>query len=251
MLLLETLFTRMQNSNTIIKTGLIGVSILYFIEGWELTRIIPMILVVIGVFLFLNRDLINTTNSNSMPNATLGVPEISKKDSETHTKQTHKVEQIVNTQITPKIKKLDKELQKFGKETNEIIDYVYKMKTISSTQDSSYNKLLKELLELTKSFVRQINILTQELPLGLYPHLTYQKIKDCQKEINTQLSSINYKISMDQYMELALLIEKYENATENITDKLAEYINKEFSTNPQNGISPIDSDAPTPFDVSI
>jgi len=249
MLLLETLFTRMQNSNTIIKTGLIGVSILYFIEGWELTRIIPMILVVIGVFLFLNRDLINTTTP--MLNGTIGVPEISKKESEKHTKQTHKVEQIVNTQITPKVKKLDKELQQFGKETNEIIDYVYKMKTISNAQDTSYNKLLKELLELTKSFVRQINILTQELPLGLYPHLTYQKIKDCQKEINTQIGSINYKISMDQYMELALLIEKYENATENITDKLAEYINTEFSRNPQNGISPIDSGAPTPFDVSI
>lgn len=250
MLLLESLFTRMQNSNIIIKTLIIGVSILYFIEGWQLTRIIPMILVIVGVFVFLNRDLL-IPKQIPIPHNTIGVPEISKKDVEKHKKKIHKVEQIVNTQITPKVKKLNTELQMFGKEINEIIDYVYKMKTISSTQDTSYDKLLKELLELTKSFVKQINILTQELPLGKYPHLTYQKIKDCQKEIQTQISSINYKISMDQYMELAILIEKYENVTENITEKLADYINKEYSSNPNNGISPIDFNAPTPFDMSM
>lgn len=231
---LSIILERLNNTNILIKCILISLIFLYFFEDWSFQRILILLVAFIAIFLFINRDLIviksnldNSNNDKNIKNSKMNIKEVNRK-----------LESISNN-VPQKTKNIVPELKDIIKNMKLIIEYSDKMKKIAEEDERSYCKLTKELVKLTKEYVKQINVLITDIDNKNYPHLTYQKVRDCQKEIDIQVNSLHFKVGLDQYMELALLLNEYENTIELITTKIINYLNKNFEDNPSSSISPI------------
>ena len=235
---LSIILERLNNTNILIKCILISLIFLYFFEDWNFQRILILLFAFIAIFLFFNRDLIVIKSSDNKNNGNNG-NNSKGKNSKMNIKEVNRKLENISNNVPEKTKNIVPELKDVIKNMKIIIEYSHKMKNLAEEDERSYCKLTKELVKLTKEYVKQINVLITDIDKKNYPHLTYQKVRDCQKEIDIQVNSLHFKVGLDQYMELALLLNEYENTIELITTKIINYLNKNFADSPTASISPI------------
>ena len=207
--MLDLIIERLKNHNLLVKTVLVALLFFYFVEDWSFTRLITFILILSAVFLFFNRDILksNKTGLSSKKDDDIRVSNTFVNDK--HNKKYHherqeeqsiKIEKIIQNSDLLEVKPLENY-------TKKLIEYTYRMKKLINKDDNSYTKLIDELIMLTKEYVYQINLLLKHTDNNNYPHLLYRKVQDCQKEISIQMQSLHFKVGVDQYAELEMLID--------------------------------------------
>jgi hypothetical protein len=236
--MISILLERFKNKNTMIKTVLFALIFFYFVEDWSFARLITFVALLSGIFLFFNRDILFQkvdTIENKPKNISNHI--INDKNNKKY-HPNRKAQQSIYLENIVQNCNLD-DVKPIYKFTEKLINYTYHMKDMINKDDPSYAKLIDELIDLTKEYVKQINLLLKHTNTSNYPHLLYGKVKDCQKEISIQMQSIHFKVGVDQYAELEMIIDDYETQTEKITEKLIDHINDTFTKSPNAYISPV------------
>ena len=211
-----------------IKYILIALVFFYFVEGWDYKRLIIFGGILIAVICYFNRD-------------KLTKPPVIVQEEQNISKP---IEKIIKN---PVIKQKVPELSTFPEEVKRVVKYINKMRHMG--KDESYKKLIFELTNLVKEYAEQIHLLFQNVETGDYPHLTYQKVRDIEKEMSIQIQSLHFKVEVDQYIELAKLIDKVENEMEKINQRLESFVDEDYQKNPMLSKGPVAlSQDPRPFD---
>ena len=240
--MLSLLLERLKNSNLLVKSVLIALIFFYFAEDWSFTRLITFILLLLGIFLFFNRDILKTSMLIKADKDVKNVEYISNQfiNNKNNKKYHPDRQQYQNIEVDNIIQNSNLlETKPLANHTKKLIDYTYRMKNLINKGDPSYAKLIDELVMLTKEYIYQINLLLEHTDTNNYPHLLYRKVQDCQKEISIQMQSLHFKVGVDQYAELEMLIDDFETQTELIIDKLIDYINDKFNNAPNSQLSPV------------
>lgn len=216
-----------QNSQ-LIKYIIIALVFFYFMEGWDFRRLIVFGSILIAVICYFNK------------NKLINPPSIVKEE-EAVSKPIQKV--ISNPIIKMKVP----ELSTFPDEVNNVVKFISKMSHMC--KDESYKRIIIELTKLVKEYARQVRILFKNVKTGNYPHLTYQKVLDIEKEMSVQIQSLHFKVDVDKYNGLSKLIKGVEGEMEKINNRLEEFIDEDYKKNPMLGKGPaISSQDPRPFD---
>lgn len=226
--IIEILVSECKNNNNLIKYVGVAIIFFYFVEGWSLYRLFLFGLIFVCVVIFFTREKITKPTKKIMMEKRIDKP----------VEKLMEKKEIVNT--IPEVKKLPDEIKKLTK-------YIGKMKKMS--KDSSYNEIIIVTTNLFQEYIQQIEKLFMEVDEGEYPHLTYQKVRDLEKELSIQIESLNFKVAADQYIELGKLIDNIENEMENINRKLEQFIEDDYKKNPSYTKGPVyKSKDPRPFD---
>jgi hypothetical protein len=203
--MIEIFYSIFQEYNSLIKYAGIALIFFYFVENWQLSRILIYLLVLVAVIIFMNADKFSY----------LIKPESSK--------PLEVAENPVITAKIPEIRELPAELQQLNRYINEIKEGV---------DDPSYSLVISSIDVLFISYNNQVDKLFDDFKnsRGFY-HLTFQNIKDIEATIYEQIQTLYYKVEADQYMEVAQRLHSIELIMEKIDEKMEQIINADFKAN--------------------
>jgi len=202
------------NYNSFIKYAFIALIFFYFVEDWQFTRVFTYLLVLAGVILFMNYDIIlDYYKHNDL------------KSSQPVSNPAASLEVVSNTNITqqiPEIKELPDELKNLTKYILEIKDGV---------DDPSYVRVINALDIHIISYNDQVAKLFDDFEnkRGFY-HKTCENIRDIQRLIYEEIQGLYYKVETDQYIEVANRLQSIENIMDKLDVKIEAIINADFRT---------------------
>jgi hypothetical protein len=193
--------------NSLIKYAGIALIFFYFIEGWDLTRVLIYLLVLAGVIIFMNYDALREYFIKANPNLVKAdiLPVASKPEI---------IEKL------PEIKELPKELK-------ELTNYITEIK--DGVDDPSYARVINAIDILIISYNGQVAKLFDdfEAKRGFYHH-TVQNIKDIQRDLYEEIQGLYFKVETDQYMEVAARLQAIENVMDKLDVRIEEIVNADF-----------------------
>jgi len=230
--------------STLIKYSIISLLFFYFVEGWNFTRIFIFIIVLFSVIIFMNYEKLNLNNLWDMNMSNIKIN--NKIENTTGNIKTIFSPIINDTTITktiPEIKMLLPNLQAILDYTKDIRDEV---------KDPTYNKIINDLNVVIQQYVSQVDILLEQargIKEGSYLQMTYQNIKDIEKELYITIQALYFKVEVDQYMIVAVKLQAIEDAMKAIDEHLETLINADFKENPNCNKGYIYSSSfPSPFE---
>lgn len=230
-------FKNIDNSKKIIYFG-ISVFIYYIIEKIEIRKLFLILVICCCVFLYY----INTNKSSS-------------NNLEIENKVKNKIQKLKST--NPKLKenvnieKLNQDLKKI--ETFIKVNIKEQIPTSSSflnkTKNPNIQITYKELLQLLEMYLNEVEAV---LEIREYKHKNYEKLLDIKKEININISSLFFRLSMNKDKDISSLINNINNTFTNIEDFLKEFINNEFYKNPHylSGLVNEEVNPPRSYDIT-
>lgn len=194
--------------NSLIKYAGAALIFFYFIEGWNLTRVLIYLLVLIGVIIFMNYDNLRNHFAKSIPQK----------------------QEILPIATTPKIIEHIPEIKDLPVELKELTRYITEIK--EGVDDQSYARVINAIDILVISYNDQVAKLFDdfEAKRGFY-HLTVQNIKDIQRDLYEEIQSLYFKVETDQYMEVARRLQAIEAIMDKLDVRIEEIVNADFKAN--------------------
>lgn len=225
-----------KNPNEIIKYSFLIIGFLFFVQGWDLTNII--IIVIIFLVLMLVAKTKNITLDDTI---------------------TPKIKNIINktaSRLIPEIhidesinKNIQTNVDKFKEEINKLTSYIIDLKNTFS--DPSFLKILASIILHIKSYITEIGKIVSGIKNNLatsQPHLDFQNVKHIQNTLFEELDSLYFKLDISSDNKTHELLTNIKNIVKQITKQVQEYINEDFENNPNsNKGQVINDDEPQPF----
>lgn len=228
---------RIDNSKLIIYFG-ISVFIYYFLEKIEIRKLFLILVICCCVFMYYINT--NKLSSNNL---------------ETKNKLKNKIQKLKFTNPNLKenvnIDKLNQDINKI--ETFIKVNIKQHIPTSSTFLNKTKNPKIQttytELIELLEMYLNEVEAI---LEIREYKHKNYEKLLDIKKEININISSLFFRLTMNKDKEISALINTINNTFINIEDFLKEFINKEFKENPHylSGLVNEEENTPRSYDVT-
>jgi len=229
--------------STLIKYSIISLLFFYFVEGWNFTRIFIFIIVLLGVIVFMNYEKLNLNNLWNMNKNNNMNKNIENTTGNIKTIFNPIINDTAITKTIPEIKMLPPNLQAILYYTKDIRDEV---------KDPTYNKIINDLNVVIQQYVAQVDMLLEQargIKEGSYLQMTYQNIKDIEKELYITIQALYFKVEVDQYMIVAVKLQAIEDAMNAIDEHLETLINADFKENPNCNKGYIYSSSfPSPFE---
>jgi hypothetical protein len=191
--------------NSLIKYAGAALIFFYFIEGWNLIRILIYLLVLICVIIFMNYDNLQNHFAKLIPQKQETLPIATKP---------------TITDKLPEIKELPAELK-------ELTRYIMEIK--EGVDDPSYARVINAIDILVISYNDQVAKLFDdfEAKRGFYHH-TVQNIKDIQRDLYEEIQGLYFKVETDQYMEVASRLQAIEAIMDKLDVRIEEIVNADF-----------------------
>lgn len=231
---------KIDNSKLIIYFG-ISVFIYYFLEKIEIRKIVLIIVIFCCVFFYYTNDKTSNKPFNN--------------NSEASNKLEAKIQQLKNTNPQLKenvnIEKLNQDIKKI--ETFIKVNIKEQIPTSSSflnkTKNPNIQTTYTELLELLDIYLKEVEAI---LEIREYKHKNYEKLLDIKKEININISSLFFRLSMNKDKEISTLINTINHTFKNIEEFLKEFINNEFKEKPHHlgGLVNEEVNPPRSYDIT-
>ena len=234
---LDTLFkiilqlVRSKNPNELIKYSFLIVGFFYFIEGWDLTNIIIIVVVLLALLFILKSELVLPANVSSSVNKILDniIPE--------------NTEQELKDNIPDIIPNLKDNIKNIS---------IYLLELKKNNNDPAFIKILSSIIIKLKNYIEEIKKLIMAIEnneVNLYPNLSYQKIKDLENLLLEEIKSIYFKIDKNADEEINKLVDNIQNSINEMTQRIEAFIEKDYDVNINANKGPIyKSDEPQPFE---
>jgi len=230
-------FKTIDNSKLIIYFG-ISVFIYYFLEKIEIRKLFLILVICCCVFMYY----INTNKASST-------------NLEIENKVTNKIQKLKIT--NPKLKEnvnieqLNQDIKKI--ETFIKVHIKEQIPTSSSFLNKTKNQKIQttytEILQLLEMYLNEVEAI---LEIREYKHKNYEKLLDIKKEININISSLFFRLSMNKDKDISNMINNINSTFMNIEEFLKEFINKEFKENPHylGGLVNEEKNPPRSYDIT-
>lgn len=228
---------KIDNSKLIIYFG-ISVFIYYFLEKIEIRKLFLILVICCCVFMYY----INTNKASS-------------NNLEIENKVTNKIQKL---KITNPILKENVNIEQLNQDIKKIETFIKvhikeQIPTSSSflnkTKNSKIQTTYTEVLQLLEMYLNEVEAI---LEIREYKHKNYEKLLDIKKEININISSLFFRLSMNKDKDISNMINNINSTFINIEEFLKEFINKEFKGNPHylGGLVNEEKNPPRSYDIT-
>jgi hypothetical protein len=215
--------------------------ILYFSQGFSINQAL-LISIFAGIIMWgLKEDILNLSNSSSN--------KISASD--VITKMTNKVNipTSSNNLSNEQQKNLSLNLNHLKSSVKNIAKYLIMMR--KRTKDSNYTDIIIEVTKLISSMSHQIDLIINSLNNDYsYSYLSYEKLKDIEKELVFQINALYFKNDENFDKEINEILTNLDNELKEINKTIIDIINEDYKQNISSSKKIIDDiDTPDSFNA--
>lgn len=216
--------------------------ILYFSQGFSINQAL-IISLFAGIIMWgLREDILNLANSSSNSKITA---------SDVITKMSNKVNipTSSNNLSNEQQKTLSLNLNHLKSNVKNIAKYLIMMR--KRTKDSNYTDIIIEVTKLISAMSKQIDLIIKSLNDDYsYSYLSYEKLKDIEKELVFQINALYFKNDENFDKEINEILTNLDNELKEINKTIIDIINEDYKQNISSSKKIIDDiDTPNSFNA--
>lgn len=216
--------------------------ILYFSQGFSINQAL-LISIFAGIIMWgLREDILNLANSSSNNKISA---------SDVITKMSNKVNipTSSNNLSNEQQKNLSLNLNHLKSSVKNIAKYLIMMR--KRTKDSNYTDIIIEVTKLISSMSKQIDLIIKSLNDDYsYSYLSYEKLKDIEKELVFQINALYFKNDENFDKEINEILTNLDNELKEINKTIIDIINEDYKQNISSSKKIIDDiDTPDSFNA--
>lgn len=216
--------------------------ILYFSQGFSINQAL-IISLFAGIIMWgLREDILNLANSSS--NSKIAASDVI-------TKMSNKVNILTssNNLSNEQQKTLSLNLNHLKSNVKNIAKYLIMMR--KRTKDSNYTDIIIEVTKLISAMSKQIDLIIKSLNDDYsYSYLSYEKLKDIEKELVFQINALYFKNDENFDKEINKILTNLDNELKEINKTIIDIINEDYKQNISSSKKIIDDiDTPNSFNA--
>lgn len=215
--------------------------ILYFSQGFSINQAL-LISIFAGIIMWgLKEDILNLSNSSSN--------KISASDVITKMSNKVNIPTSSNNLSNEQQKNLSLNLNHLKSSVKNIAKYLIMMR--KRTKDSNYTDIIIEVTKLISSMSHQIDLIINSLNNDYsYSYLSYEKLKDIEKELVFQINALYFKNDENFDKEINEILTNLDNELKEINKTIIDIINEDYKKNISSSKKIIDDiDTPDSFNA--
>lgn len=216
--------------------------VLYFSQGFSINQ--ALLISLLGGFIMwgLKEDILNMSSTKTL-NKNISSSDIISKVS-------NKINNISNAEnilSNEQQKNLTMNLNHLKSSVKNIAKYLIMMR--KRTKDSNYTDIIIEITKLISAMSQQIDLIVNSLNYdNSYPYLTYEKLKDIEKELLFQINALYFKNDENFDKDINDIITNLDNELKEVNKTIIDIINEDYKQNISSSKKIIDDiNSPEPF----
>lgn len=215
--------------------------VLYFSQGFSINQALLLSLFAGIIMWGLREDILDLkNNSNNKISASDVISKMSNKVN---------VSSTSNNLSNEQQKSLSLNLNHLKSSVKNIAKYLIKMR--KRTKDSNYTDIIIEVTKLISAMSHQIDLIIKSLNDDYsYSYLSYEKLKDIEKELVFQINALYFKNDENFDKEINEILTNLDNELKEINKTMIDIINEDYKTDITSSKKQIDNiDTPNSFNA--